>query len=121
MATTPRAPRTRRRPWLLAALAAVVALGLLSRRHPLPGILAEYTGDALYTVAAETIQKHQSRNLIVTVPIVVYGVYRYQYLVSQGREVGDPARVLFRDRPLVLSGLAYALVVWLAITLRPLL
>ncbi|MCB9868776.1 MAG: decaprenyl-phosphate phosphoribosyltransferase [Planctomycetes bacterium] len=76
---------------------------------------------ALYTVAAETIQKHQSRNLIVTVPIVVYGVYRYQYLVSQGREVGDPARVLFRDRPLVLSGLAYALVVWLAITLRPLL
>lgn len=29
----------------------VVALGLLSRRHPLPGVLAEYTGDALYTVA----------------------------------------------------------------------
>jgi len=33
-------------------LAATITLGLLSRRDPLPGILAEYTGDALYTVAA---------------------------------------------------------------------
>jgi hypothetical protein len=39
--------------WLSAVVLAVtVALGLLSRRFPLPGILAEYTGDALYTVAA---------------------------------------------------------------------
>ena len=39
--------------WLSAAVLAVtVTLGLLSRRFPLPGILAEYTGDALYTVAA---------------------------------------------------------------------
>lgn len=29
----------------------MIGLGLLSRRHPLPGLLAEYTGDALYTVA----------------------------------------------------------------------
>lgn len=34
------------------ALAVVVALGLLSRRHPLPGIFAEHAGDALYTAAA---------------------------------------------------------------------
>lgn len=34
-----------------ASLAAVIALGLLSRRWPLPGVLAEHTGDALYTVA----------------------------------------------------------------------
>jgi len=35
-----------------AALVVVIALGLLSRRFPLPGVFAEYTGDALYTVAA---------------------------------------------------------------------
>lgn len=29
----------------------VIALGLLSRRCPLPGVLAEHAGDALYTVA----------------------------------------------------------------------
>jgi len=42
----------RSRPRVLLALAAVVALGLLSRRFPLPGVFAEHTGDALYTVAA---------------------------------------------------------------------
>ena len=42
---------TRSRPGSLACLAVTVALGLLSRLHPLPGFLAEYTGDALYTVA----------------------------------------------------------------------
>lgn len=47
-------PDRRRRPrWLVAVLlAATIALGLLSRRYPLPGILAEYTGDALYATAA---------------------------------------------------------------------
>jgi hypothetical protein len=42
----------RSRPWVAVALVLTVALGLLSRRYPLPGILAEYTGDALYTAAA---------------------------------------------------------------------
>lgn len=37
---------------VVAALAAAIALGLLSRRFPLPGVLAEHAGDALWTVAA---------------------------------------------------------------------
>jgi len=36
---------------LVLALVATVGAGLLSRRHPLPGILAEHTGDALYATA----------------------------------------------------------------------
>jgi hypothetical protein len=42
----------RKRLWVAVALAGTIALGLLSRRYPLPGILAEYTGDALYASAA---------------------------------------------------------------------
>lgn len=45
-ARPPRAPAIQ-----LGLLAATIALGLLSRRHPLPGVLAEHTGDALYAVA----------------------------------------------------------------------
>ena len=41
----------RRRLLVVAALAATIALGLASRRWPLPGPLAEHAGDALYTVA----------------------------------------------------------------------
>ncbi|MBL8737162.1 MAG: DUF2809 domain-containing protein [Planctomycetes bacterium] len=33
-------------------LVATAGLGLLSRRYPLPGLLAEHTGDALYATAA---------------------------------------------------------------------
>lgn len=49
-----RAPRAVERSRLrgLALLLATAGLGLLSRRHPLPGLLAEYTGDALYATAA---------------------------------------------------------------------
>jgi hypothetical protein len=43
-------PRSRTK--LAALLAATVALGLASRRWPLPGVFAEYTGDGLYAVAA---------------------------------------------------------------------
>ncbi len=47
------APRpARRRPVVALALATTIALGLLSRRFPLPGVLAEHAGDALWTVAA---------------------------------------------------------------------
>ncbi|MGK0203495.1 MAG: hypothetical protein ACI89X_000559 [Planctomycetota bacterium] len=41
----------RLRRWVVVALVCTIALGLLSRRYPLPGILAEYAGDALYTSA----------------------------------------------------------------------
>ena len=42
----------RRRGSTAVVLAATVALGLLSRRVAPPGLLAEYTGDALYATAA---------------------------------------------------------------------
>ena len=47
-----RAPPPRTRVKLAAALGVTVWLGLASRRWPLPGVFAEYTGDALYAVAA---------------------------------------------------------------------
>jgi len=43
---------SRSRLWVCVVLAFTIALGLLSRRYALPGILAEYTGDALYAAAA---------------------------------------------------------------------
>jgi hypothetical protein len=69
---------------------------------------------ALYTVSPETIARHGgSESLMYTVPVVTYGVFRYLFLVYQNREGGDPARLLFRDRPLLVSGLVYVALVWL--------
>lgn len=63
---------------------------------------------SLYTVSPETVATHGSDRLMFTVPIVTYGVFRYLFLVYRRKEGGDPAQLLFRDLPLVVSGLAYA-------------
>lgn len=66
---------------------------------------------ALYTVSPDTVQRHHTDRLMYTVPIVTYGVFRYLFLVYRKSEGGDPARLLFRDVPLIVSGLCYALAV----------
>jgi 4-hydroxybenzoate polyprenyltransferase len=66
---------------------------------------------ALYTVSEETIKAHGTDRLMFTVPFVTYGVFRYLYLVYRKSEGGDPARLLFRDVPLLVSGVAYAVAV----------
>lgn len=63
---------------------------------------------ALYTVSPETVRTHGTDRLMFTVPIVTYGVFRYLFLVYRKREGGDPARLLFRDVPLLVSGVIYA-------------
>lgn len=66
---------------------------------------------ALYTVSPDTVQRHHTDRLMYTVPIVTYGVFRYLFLVYRKSEGGDPARLLFRDVPLIVSGLCYALAI----------
>ncbi len=66
---------------------------------------------ALYTVSKETQETHGDDRLMFTVPFVTYGVFRYLFLVYRKSEGGDPARLLFRDVPLIVCGLAYALAV----------
>lgn len=66
---------------------------------------------ALYTVSPDTVARHHTDRLMYTVPIVTYGVFRYLFLVYRKSEGGDPARLLFRDVPLIVSGLCYGLAV----------
>ena len=56
---------------------------------------------------------------MLTVPFVCYGVFRYLFLVYNKREGGDPAKLLFRDFPLVLAGLLYVVVVLLILGTTP--
>jgi 4-hydroxybenzoate polyprenyltransferase len=66
---------------------------------------------ALYTVSPETIARHRTDALLYTVPFVTYGVFRYLFLVYRRSEGGDPSKLLFRDPPLVITGLGYLSVV----------
>ncbi len=58
------------------------------------GLIMSYS---LYTMNADTIRIHGTANLIYTVPFVMYGVFRYIYLLHHQRRGGDPSHDLVRD------------------------
>jgi len=57
----------------------------------------------LYTISAETVAKFGTRNLIFTVPFVLYGIFRYLYLIHQRAEGGTPEALIIRDKPLLVD------------------
>ncbi len=72
----------------------------------------------LYTLDSETIAKFGSKNLLLTVPFVLYGLFRYLYLVHQRKTGGDPTSELLTDRPLLLNVFLWGLTVILVIYFR---
>jgi 4-hydroxybenzoate polyprenyltransferase len=72
----------------------------------------------LYTVADDTVSKFGSKNLLLTVPFVLYGLFRYMYLVHQKKTGGDPTSELLTDRPLLLSVALWALAVVIIVYVR---
>jgi 4-hydroxybenzoate polyprenyltransferase len=71
--------------------------------------LMSYT---LYTLSPEVARKFGDNNLIFTVPFVLYGIFRYLYLVHRQSKGGSPAHVLLTDRPLMLDIVLWLAVVW---------
>jgi 4-hydroxybenzoate polyprenyltransferase len=57
---------------------------------------------ALYTVAPETTEKFGSDRLIYGLPFVIYGLFRFLFLVENGADSGEPGSLALRDGPLVL-------------------
>jgi len=123
--------------WLLiCTILLALFLSLSKRRHELTSlsegaaghrrILAEYspylldqmiavvtssclTAYAFYTTAEETRQKFQTDRLVWTLPFVLYGIFRYLYLVHQKEQGGSPSDVLLTDGPLLLDVALWAL------------
>jgi 4-hydroxybenzoate polyprenyltransferase len=57
----------------------------------------------LYTISEETVAKFGTRNLVFTVPFVLYGIFRYLYLIHQKAEGGTPEALIIRDKPLLID------------------
>jgi len=65
---------------------------------------------ALYTISEETVKKFNTKSLIYTVPFVLYGIFRYLYLVHKREEGGNPTKIILTDIPLILNVVAWVLV-----------
>ena len=75
------------------------------------GTLISYS---LYTISPQTIALHGSADLVYTVPIVTYALFRYLYLVDREPAAEDPARLLFTDRHLQAAALIWlGAVIWI--------
>ena len=62
----------------------------------------------LYTMSPETVTKFGTKNLVLTIPFVLYGIFRYLYLVYHTESGGDPAKTLISDLPIVVTVLLWA-------------
>lgn len=130
-------------PWLYLCLTlGALFLGFGKRRHELllleeeadshRAILAEYTvpfldqliglvtsttviAYSLYTFSAPNLPKNHT--MMLTIPLVLYGLFRYLYLIHVRHEGGAPDELVFRDRPLLLTGILWLLAVILVLYL----
>lgn len=85
-------------PYLLDQMIAVVTASCL-------------TAYAFYTLAPETVEKYRTERLSWTIPFVIYGIFRYLYLVHRKDQGGSPTEVLLADRPLLAAVALWAVVV----------
>jgi len=126
--------------WLLiCTILIALFLALSKRRHELT-VLAEHSTDhrrvlgeyspyfldqmiavvtastlmsyILYTLSADVIGKFGTTNLKFTIPFVLYGIFRYLYLVHRQAKGGSPTQILLTDRPLMLDILLWFIAVW---------
>jgi 4-hydroxybenzoate polyprenyltransferase len=71
---------------------------------------------ALYTFFAENLPENHT--MMLTIPFVVYGIFRYLQLIQTGHAAGSPDEVALKDRPLqitvVLWGLAVIAIFYLS-------
>lgn len=124
--------------WLMCVLFLALFLGLGKRRNELQvlengagehrRILQEYSPQflehlltidvactiiaySMATFTAPSVPKEPYPFLMLTIPFVVYAMFRYLYLIIQKGEGGEPADLLFRDRPFLISIVAWGLLV----------
>ncbi len=64
---------------------------------------------AFYTLSPEVVERFNTQWLSSTIPFVLYGIFRYQFLVFKREEGGNPTKLLLTDPPLLIC-----VVLWLA-------
>ncbi len=69
---------------------------------------------ALYAVSPETEAKFGTQNLVYTIPLVLYGVFRYLYLMYQRPAERNPTEAILRDPPFLINMVLWGLtVLWI--------
>jgi len=73
------------------------------------------TAYALYTMSPETVAKFHTQLLPATLPFVLYGIFRYLYLIYRRQLGGNPSELFLNDRALLLNSVCWMLAIVLII------
>lgn len=69
---------------------------------------------AMYAISPETIEKFHTRDLIYTIPMVLFGIFRYLYLIYQKPTARNPTEAILRDPPFLINILIWAVAaIWI--------
>lgn len=68
---------------------------------------------SLYTFLSEGLPENHL--MMLTIPFVLYGIFRYLYLIHVQETGGAPEEILLRDRPFQVTLVCFALVVFLTL------
>ena len=64
---------------------------------------------SLYTFSAENLPANKA--MMLTIPFVLYSIFRYLYLIHEKNLGGSPEEILIRDAPFIVSNLCWGAVV----------
>ena len=73
---------------------------------------------ALYTVSDRTVRMFGTENLILTTPFVLYGVFRYLYLLHKKNLGESPTEIVLSDVPMIINFIVYAIAMFFVIYIR---
>lgn len=62
---------------------------------------------ALYTLEPSTIARFETNRLIYSVIFVIYGMFRYLYILDKHKDVEDPTENVLKDKGLISVCLLY--------------
>lgn len=88
-----------------------------------PTMLTEFqaitTSGTIISYALYTVLGSPTDWLLVTLPFVLFGIFRYIYLIDQKGEGAAPDETLLKDRPILLTGVLYLLTAVAVLMLVP--
>jgi 4-hydroxybenzoate polyprenyltransferase len=64
---------------------------------------------ALYTVSARTLAVFKTENLIYTTPFVVFGIFRYMYLVYMNQKGENTTEIMITDISMIVTVILYVI------------
>lgn len=108
----------------LTLMAGDAAITRKNLRDYTPEFVAEIqaitTSGSIISYALYTVLASPTPWLLLTLPYVLYGVFRYIYLVTVRNEGAAPDEILLRDRPILVTCLMYAATVVVILMVAPL-